>query len=63
MTRLPYICPTLCFQAFDKLFSKSVTGNGDDDDAEFMEGSSCFFLLHIASLSLSPRVEGGTVFL
>lgn len=54
----------LSFQAFEKLFSETVAGNGGDDNAEFMERrSSCFFLLHVASLDLRQRVEGGTILL
>lgn len=56
--------PALYFQGFEKLFSGSVAGNGEDDNAEFMERrSSCLFLLHVASLDLSQRVEGGSILL
>lgn len=47
LRRLSFICPTLFFPA----------GNDDENAVNSLGVRSCFFLLHIASLNLSLRVE------
>lgn len=44
--------PTVYFRGFEKLFSGSVAGNGDDDNVEFMGRRSSAF----SSSTLLPYI-------